>query len=112
MGELADDIRDNEALWAEWQAHGVTEGTELKVEFHFYAARTAAGEDLEKRLRSAGFAVQSRTTRTLWVLKGLSVTASEQGAWTLERLNRRVEEMLLLATECGVLFDGCGAEMP
>lgn len=109
---VTDELRQTEELWRIWTQRGVSDGSTLSVDFHFYAARAAAGERLAAALRDAGYDVKVNTTRTLLIFKALSIEATEHGAWTLERLLTRTRELVEAAERFDVLFDGLGAEMP
>lgn len=109
---LSDELRQTEELWRIWTQRGVSDGSTLSVDFHFYAARAAAGERLAAALRDAGYGVQVNTTRTLLIFKAMRIEATEHGEWTLERLLTRTRELVAVAERLDVLFDGLGAEMP
>jgi hypothetical protein len=109
---IDEQLRMNEALWEVWTTRGVRDGTTLKVDFHFYAARAGAGERLAGALRDAGYQVSTQEVRTLLVFKGLDVEASVSCEWTLELLQKLTRELVAAADRFDVQFEGLGAEMP
>jgi len=113
MSDLEGHLARNETMWRWWREDGVTESTPLAVDFSFYANKKSAADALAEALREVGFdSVEVRTTRTLWVFKGWSITVVEHGTWSLEKLQDRVRLFCRLAANPGSSLEGCGAMMP
>jgi hypothetical protein len=106
------ELERNRTLWNVWAEHGVRDGTELTVDFCFYAARAKAGEQLAAALSEAGYRVRTLETRTLLIFKALTIEASMGGEWTLDLLQARTRELVTMADRYAVMFDGLGAELP
>jgi hypothetical protein len=110
---LGDELAKDESLWRRWQEDGVTESTNLSVDFSFYATDEAAAQALAESLRRAGMSqVEVRKTRTLWVFKGWTVSAVEEGTWSLEKLQNRSRACCDFAAKHRARYEGCGAMMP
>ena len=112
MTELDGHLLRARALWPIWVENGVTPGTLLAVDFHFYAAKPGSVEALEQVLSEAGFLVKKAKKRTFLIFQGISIEATESRCWTLVAIEERVRELYDLANRTGVMFDGFGAEMP
>jgi hypothetical protein len=68
---------------------------------------------LGESLRRAGMRqVEVRKTRTLLLLKGWTVSAVEEGTWSLEKLQDRSKTCCDLAAKHRARYEGCGAIMP
>ena len=103
----------NEAMWRVWLEHGVTESTPLDVDFHFYATNKEAASALAEALRGSGIdKAEVCATKTLWILKGWTVEATERGTWSLEKLQNRTRAFCSLARSHDCSMEGCGAVMP
>ena len=110
---LGDELAKDVSLWRQWQEDGVTGQTTLSVDFSFYSTDETAAQELGESLRRAGMRqVEVRKTRTLLLLKGWTVSAVEEGTWSLEKLQDRSKTCCDLAAKHRARYEGCGAIMP
>lgn len=109
--------RQSAEIWRRWKEHGVSETTDLAVEFHFYSAHKPNADHPAKALESAGYSVHQRSRRTFLVFKGYEVTAISREQWTLGKLNDRARELelaraTLRMAACGrVLCEALAAQL-
>ncbi len=92
-GDLEGHLARNALMWNIWVSMGVTEQTLLPVSFFFLCASKDAAQTLEAGLKSQGLRVTTEVRRKLLLLKEWSITASEEGNWTLDRLQTRTPEL-------------------
>ena len=110
---LGDELAKDVSLWRQWQKDGVTESTPLAVDFFFYASDETAAQALADALGQAGMSkVAVCRSRTLWVFKGWTISAIEEGTWSLEKLQDHSRAFCDLAAKHRARYDGCGAMMP
>lgn len=110
MSKLEAELAKDESLWRMWLEEGVTENTPLAVDVFFYAVREDAANQIAGALRQWGLTkVEVKTTRTLWILKGWSITGVEDATWSLEKLQNRSRRYVRLAEIWDACYDGCGA---
>ena len=110
--DLARQLKTNETLWQRWLDFGITPGTEFEIEFHFYTSKETEADKLIAGLEKAGLSAKKDVSRTLFILKGWSVTAPMSYTWTLDTLNEQTRRFCRLADMLNIVFEGCGAYMP
>lgn len=110
--DLSHQLKTNEALWQRWLDFGITSGADFEVEFHFYTTKENSADGLITGLKKAGLTAKKEVSRTLFFIKGWSVTVSISQPWTLEVLNEQTRRFCRLADMLQVVFEGCGAYMP
>jgi hypothetical protein len=95
--------------WARLREHGVTDGSELQLDF-FYAAPTNMQATGLKQFLEAESDYELRVTadRDQWILRGHTQRAS----LTLVMVEQWVEWMVSVGLHFGCVFDGWGAEAP
>jgi hypothetical protein len=110
---LGDELEGDVSLWRRWQEDGVTESTLLSVDFSFNASDETVAQELANILRQAGLTqVEVRMTQTLLVFKNWTVSAVEEGTWSLEKLQDRSRIYCDLAAKYRARCEGCGAIIP
>lgn len=101
----------NPATWAQLQAHGVTEETELRLGFLFYCPSKKRAEELAARLHGVDYRTAMKKSggffRAQYVLEGITVPMTTG----LEALNDWVHWMVTNGMECKCEFDGWGASV-
>ncbi|MBK9925779.1 MAG: ribonuclease E inhibitor RraB [Anaerolineales bacterium] len=110
--DLPYQLKTNEMLWHRWLDFGITSGAEFEVEFHFYTSKEQAADELIAGLEKAGLSAKKSINRTLFILKGWTITVPISQSWTLEILNEQTRRFCKLADMLHLTFDGCGAYMP
>jgi hypothetical protein len=110
--DLAKQLKTNEALWKRWMEFGIAPGDKFEIEFHFYTSKEKEADSLISGLEKAGLSARKEMSRTLFVLKGWSITVPISQAWTLDILNDQARRFCKLADMLHLVFDGCGAYMP
>src|SRR5687767_3877479 len=110
--DLAHNLKINEALWQRWLDFGITPGTEFEIEFHFHTAKENFADTLIAGLEKAELTAKKKVSRTLFFIKGWSVTVPISQPWTLEVLNEQTRRFCRLADMLPIVFEGCGAYMP
>jgi len=102
----------NAEIWRLWKERGVSDQTELAVDFRFYTSRQRNAELLIEALKKAGFVVQHLRRRTFLIFRGHEVIGTARARWTLPLLQDRSREFVELANELDLLYEGFGAELP
>ena len=110
--DLSWQLKTNETLWQRWLDFGITPGTEFEIEFHFYTSKKNSADALIAGLEKAELTAKKKVSRTLFFIKGWSVTVPISQPWTLEVLNEQTRRFCRLADMLRLEFDGCGAYMP
>jgi len=109
--DLAWQLKTNKTLWERWMDFGITPGDEFEIEFHFYTSKEKEADALIAGLEKAGLSARKEVSRTLFVLKGWSITVPISQPWTLDVLNDQTRRFCRLADMLHLVFDGCGAYM-
>src|SRR5262245_47488023 len=107
--DLTWQLKTNETLWQRWMDFGVTPGTEFEIEFHFYTSKENSADALIAGLEKAGLSAKKKVSRTLFILKGWSITVPISQPWTLDTLNDQTRRFCRLADMLHLTFEGCGA---
>lgn len=110
--DLSWHLKTNDALWQRWKDFGIASGTEFEIEFHFYSSKENSADALITGLERAGLSARKKVSRTLFIIKGWSVTVPISQSWTLEALNDQTRQFCRLADMLRLGFEGCGAYMP
>jgi len=105
-------LERNKVLWRESENLGLEPGASFGVDFEFYATKPEEKEQMIPVLQARGMKVEVKQTRVLIVFKGWHIKATEEAQWTLERLQKRTEEIYLEAAKIGILFEGLGMMLP
>jgi hypothetical protein len=97
------------STWARLQEHGVTEGSELRLDF-FYAAPTSAQATKLKLFleQQTDYDVRVTADRDQWILGGRTQGAS----LSLAIVEQWVDWMVIAGLRFECVFDGWGAEAP
>src|SRR5262245_51550811 len=105
----------NRVTWAELQKHGVTEKTELRLDFSYVAPGQHQAEALAQAIRSrtdydveAGSSKQGLLGQTVWTVTGTTQTTAVSVTALDEWVTRLVEWGDAHTCE----FDGWGAAVP
>ena len=105
----------NRATWAELQGQGVTEDTELRLDFFFVAAGQHQAEALAQTLRTrtdydveAVSLEQGLLGRKAWAVKG----TTQLTPVSLSALDEWVTRMVEWGDAHTCEFDGWGAQVP
>jgi hypothetical protein len=110
--DLSWQLKTNEVLWQRWMDFGITPGDEFEIEFHFYTSKEKEADALITGLEKAGLSAKKEVNRTLFILKGWSITVPISQPWSLEALNDQTRRFCKLADMLHLAFEGCGAYMP
>jgi hypothetical protein len=113
--DLARQLEMNRVTWAKLQEEGVTEETELRLDFLFIAPGQHQAEALAETLRArtdyeveAGSFKQGLLGRATWAVKG----TTQPTPISLEALDEWVTRMVEWGDAHTVEFDGWGAQVP
>lgn len=106
----------NGQTWSTLQAHGVEEGTRLRLDFFYDAPGQSEAEELASFIRTetdyavfANGAKQGFLSKRSWTVAG----STQPTPVSLETLNQWVEWMVYAGIEHGgCRFDGWGAQAP
>ncbi len=112
QGDLAHQLEMNRVTWAELQKHGVTEETELRLDFSYFAPGEHQAHALARAIRArtdydveAGSFEQGLFGRTTWTVNGTTQPASV----SLAALDEWVTRMVEWGNAHSCEFDGWGA---
>jgi hypothetical protein len=114
-GDLAHQLEMNRVTWAELQKHGVTEKTELRLDFSYVAPGQHQAEALAQAIRSrtdydveAGSSKQGLLGQTVWTVTG----TTQPTAVSVTALDEWVTRMVEWGDAHTCEFDGWGAAVP
>lgn len=97
------------ATWARLQEHGVSDGSELRLEFFYEAPTNARANELMRFLtQETDYEVRVTADEDQWMLRGRTRPA----ALSLIIVEQWVDWMLTAGLSFDCLFDGWGAEIP
>ena len=115
QGDLAHQLELNRVTWKTLQGHGVTEETELRLDFFYFAPGQHEAEALAGATRArtdydveAGSFKQGLLGRKTWTVNGTTQTAPVSLATLDEWVTRMVEWGNAHSCE----FDGWGTHVP
>jgi Regulator of ribonuclease activity B len=115
QGDLARQLEMNRVTWEQLQEHGVTEETELRLDFFYFAPGQLQAEALAQALRErtdydveAGSFKQGLLGRKTWTVNGTTQPTAVSPAALDEWVTRMVEWGNAHTCE----FDGWGAAVP
>jgi hypothetical protein len=115
QGDLAHQLEMNRVTWAELQEHGVTEDTEVRLDFLFVAPGEHQAEALAQVIRGrtdyeveAASSKQGLLGKQVWTVKGTTQPTSV----SLEMLDEWVTRMVEWGNAHTCEFDGWGAAVP
>jgi Regulator of ribonuclease activity B len=113
--ELAHQLEMNRTTWAALQEHGVRDGTELLLDFFYFAPGQAEADALASSVRAeTDYQVEVGSTKSgllgkrSWHVNG---TTGPTPA-SLAELDEWVTRMVQLGNRHGCEFDGWGAPIP
>lgn len=113
--DLAHQLEMNRVTWEKLQEQGVTEETELRLDFFFVAPGQHQAEALAQALRTrtdydveAGSFKQGLLGRETWAVKG----ATQPTPVSLSALDEWVTRMVEWGDAHTCEFDGWGAQVP
>jgi Regulator of ribonuclease activity B len=114
-GDLSHQLEMNRVTWAELQKNGVTEETELRLDFLFVAPGQHQAEALAQTIRSrteydveASSSKQGLLGHERWTVTG----RTQPTAVSLEMLDEWVTRMVEWGSAHTCDFDGWGAALP
>ena len=105
---LESQLAMNKVTWVRMQELGVTDSTELVLEFAYYATQEIEARALERVLNAeTDYAVEVGQLEddVVWVVQG----STQPTTLTLEKLDQWVEWMVTVGLHNGCEFDGWGA---
>ena len=115
QGDLARQLETNRVTWAQLQENGVTEETELRLDFTYVAPGEHQAEALAGAIRSrtdyeveAGSVKQGLFGQRTWVVSG----TTQPAAVSLAALDEWVTRMYEWGDAHSCVFDGWGAQVP
>lgn len=113
--DLARQLETNRVTWAQLQEQGVTEETELRLDFFFVAPGQHQAEALAQTIQArteydveAGSFKQGLLGRETWAVKG----TTQPAAVSLVALDEWVTRMVEWGDAHTCEFDGWGAQVP
>lgn len=114
-GALAHQLEMNRVTWAQLQEHGVTEQTELRLDFAYVAPGQHQAEALAGAIRTrtdydveAGSVKQGLFGQKTWEVNG----RTQPAAVSLAALDEWVTRMVEWGDAHSCVFDGWGAAVP
>jgi hypothetical protein len=114
-GDLTHQLELNRVTWAELEKQGVTEETELRLDFLFFAPGQHQAEALAQAIRSrTDYDVEASSRREgllgqrTWIVNG----TTQPTAVSLEALDEWVTRMFEWGSAHSCEFDGWGAAVP
>lgn len=115
QGDLAHQLEMNRVTWAELQKHGVTEETDLRLDFFYFAPGQHQAEALAQAIRTrtdydvgAGAVKHGLLGRKTWTVNGMT----QPTAVSLTVLDEWVTRMVEWGNAHSCEFDGWGAQVP
>jgi UDP-2,3-diacylglucosamine pyrophosphatase LpxH len=110
---VADYLREQLALtrttWARLREHGVTDGSELQLDFFYAAATKARAAEFKQFLeQETDYEVRVTADRDQWIICGHTQRAS----LSLAMVEQWVDWMVTAGLHFECVFDGWGAEAP
>jgi hypothetical protein len=111
FNNLVTQLSSNPQTWQVLLDNGVTEETELEVEFLYYAPTKDKAELLKATLGEYGYSVSIKSSGTLlkrqWLVEGKTTPTT----LTLAKLNQWVKWMVVAGEEYSSDFDGWGVSV-
>ncbi len=94
--------------WERLQANGVTEETELVLDFMYYSPNKDDAQSLKDFLRDYETTIEKKENGDLWIIKGKTSPTKV----SLDILLQWVDYMVAAGWDHDCYFDGWGAEVP
>lgn len=108
--ELQESLEQNVQMWKLWQERGVTESTELKVDYQFICPNKKSLEELSNILKKADFQLTVNKRRLLFFFWEWDLEATTKPQhWSLSKLNDETSKWYKIAEDCNAELDGMGA---
>lgn len=95
------------ATWARLQEHGVTDGSELQLDFFYAAPTNAKARELKRFLEEkTDYDIRVTADRDQWILRG----HTQRAPLSLAMIEQWAEWMVTAGLNFECAFDGWGAE--
>lgn len=94
--------------WQQLQSHGITEETELILDFMYYSPQKEDAEKLKQFLENYEISIQKEENGELWVVEGKTSPTAVSEAILLQW----VDYMVAAGWDYNCYFDGWGTEIP
>lgn len=95
--------------WARLQQHGVTDGSELQLDFFYAAPTSARATELMRFLeRETDYTMRVTADQDQWILRG----HTQRAPLSLAMVEQWVDWMVTAGLHFECVFDGWGAEAP
>jgi hypothetical protein len=109
---LAEQLAMNEGTWRALQQHGVTEKSQLRLDFAYQAPGQKQANALRDAIAQSTDYEVAVVSEGSFLAKSWSVLGkTQQMTVSLEVLNHWVERMVSAGRPSGCVFDGWGAEV-
>jgi Regulator of ribonuclease activity B len=106
---LARQLAMNEQTWAGLQEHGLTEESEVRLDFFYNAPTPSAADELAAFLQEQTDYEVSANADSVYSVVG----STQPTTLDLDKLNEWVKWMVAAGAEVGECeFDGCGTKVP
>jgi hypothetical protein len=106
---LRDQLTRTRMTWFKLREHGVTDGSELQLDFFYAAPTNSRAEELKAFLQQeTDYETRVTADRDQWIVRG----HTQRVALSLAIVEQWVDWMLNVGLQFECVFDGWGAEVP